>query len=69
MSALDYVVNHQLQKSMMLDLNRLIRRVTRWLIRNRRRSLELGKEVPVFSHALQTLFGQWDTLLVGNALQ
>lgn len=69
LSALDYVVNHQLQKSMMLDLNRLIRRVTRWLVRNRRRGLDLAKEVPVFTHALQTLYSQWDTLLVGNALQ
>ncbi|MFT6038706.1 MAG: glutamate dehydrogenase [Candidatus Azotimanducaceae bacterium] len=69
LSALDYKVHHQLQKSMMLDLNRLIRRVTRWLIRNRRRSLDLKKEVPVFSKALLSLYGQWDQLLMGNALQ
>jgi glutamate dehydrogenase len=69
LSALDYVVNHQLQKSMMLDLNRLIRRVTRWLIRHRRRSLDLKKEVPVFATALQGLYGQWEQLLMGNALQ
>ncbi|MDC0013803.1 NAD-glutamate dehydrogenase, partial [Pseudomonadales bacterium] len=69
LSALDHVVNHQLQKSMMMDVNRLIRRVTRWLIRNRRRSLELSEEVPVFSKALHLLFARWDQLLMGNALQ
>jgi glutamate dehydrogenase len=68
LSALDYLVNHQLQKSMMMDVSRLIRRVTRWLIRNRRRALDLSQEVPAFSQALQLLFGRWDRLLVGNAL-
>ena len=69
LSALDHVVNHQLQKSMMMDVNRLIRRATRWLIRNRRRSLELSQEVPVFTKALHLLFARWDQLLMGNALQ
>jgi glutamate dehydrogenase len=49
-------------------LSRLIRRVTRWLLRNRRRSLDLTKEVPIFGAALRTLFKDWEDLLQGEAL-
>jgi glutamate dehydrogenase len=65
----DYLVSPELQKAMMLDLNRLIRRVTRWLLRNRRRALDLAVEVPVFSEALQLLFANWQTLLQGATLE
>lgn len=65
----DYLVSPELQKTMMLDLNRLVRRVTRWLLRNRRRALDLAVEVPVFSDALQLLFANWQTLLQGETLE
>jgi len=64
----DYLVAPELQKTIMLDLIRLIRRVTRWLLRNRRRSLDLAVEVPVFSEALQVLFSNWQSLLKEKTL-
>jgi glutamate dehydrogenase len=65
--ALDYRVTPEVQRTMMLDLIRLIRRVTRWLLRSRRRSLNLAVEVPMFSRALKTLFKDWEELLKGEA--
>ena len=65
---LDYSISPDLQRTMMLDLVRLIRRVTHWLLRNRRRALNLEKEVPVFGAALKTLFRDWEGLLRGEAL-
>jgi len=66
--SLDYRISPAIQRTMMLDLSRLIRRVTRWLLRNRRRSLDLTKEVPIFGAALRTLFKDWEDLLQGEAL-
>ena len=43
--ALDYKVPAEVQADMMSRLVRLVRRVTRWLLRNRRGSLECEKEV------------------------
>ena len=65
----DYKVAPDLQKTVMLDLIRLIRRVTRWLLRNRRRSLDLAIEVPAFSSALQLLFTNWESMLKGETLE
>lgn len=65
---LDYKVAPGVQKEMLLDLIRLIRRTTRWLLRNRRQSLDLEKEVPIFRNALSLLFGRWEELLCGTVL-
>ncbi|MCH7743249.1 MAG: NAD-glutamate dehydrogenase [Proteobacteria bacterium] len=65
---LDYIISPDVQRKMMLDLIRLIRRVTRWLLRSRRHSLNLAKEVPVFSKALKILFMDWQELLRGETL-
>ncbi|MFT5210584.1 MAG: glutamate dehydrogenase [Flavobacterium sp.] len=67
-SDLDYKVDHKIQKEMMMDLRRLVRRITRWLLRNRRRGLDLKTEIPVFQHVYQKLFGQWQDLLTGKEL-
>ena len=67
-SDLDYKVDHKIQKEMMMDLRRLVRRITRWLLRNRRRGLDLKTEIPVFQNVYQKLFGQWQDLLRGKEL-
>ncbi|MEX0942445.1 MAG: NAD-glutamate dehydrogenase domain-containing protein, partial [Pseudomonadales bacterium] len=65
---LDHEVEPAIQHEMMLDLIRLLRRTTRWLLRNRRHSLVLENEVPVFQQALQTLFRRWSDLVRGAVL-
>jgi len=67
-SDLDYLIDHRIQKEMMMDVRRLIRRITRWLLRNRRRGLDLQKEIPVFQQAYLGLFGQWQDILGGKEL-
>ncbi len=66
--ALDYLVDHRIQKEMMMDVTRLIRRVTRWLLRNRRRELVLEKEIPIFVKANRLLLADWENLLAGSEL-
>jgi glutamate dehydrogenase len=68
-SALDFSIDHEIQKQMMMDVIRLVRRVTRWLIRNRRRSLQLEKEIPIFRQAYVTLLAEWGDLLTGTELE
>lgn len=65
---LDYQVDPAVQKLMMIDLVRLIRRATRWLLRNRRQALDLETEVPMFQQARMALFNQWGELLCGSTL-
>ncbi|MAL98533.1 MAG: NAD-glutamate dehydrogenase [Alteromonadaceae bacterium] len=50
--ALDYEVPATLQVSMMGDLMRLIRRSTRWLLRNRRNELTIREQIERFSGSL-----------------
>jgi glutamate dehydrogenase len=50
--ALDYKVDADIQNEMMLQLMRLTRRVTRWLLRNRRGRLEFRSTIDVFSKAV-----------------
>jgi glutamate dehydrogenase len=52
--ALDYTVSADVQNKMMLQLMRLMRRITRWLIRNRRGELEFQRTVDLFSKAIDT---------------
>ena len=47
---------------------RLIRRVTRWLLRNRRHESNLEIEIPVFQKTLQLLLANWESLLSGDEL-
>ncbi|XOV89421.1 MAG: NAD-glutamate dehydrogenase [Pseudomonadota bacterium] len=67
-AALDYKVAPPIQKEMMLDLIRLIRRTTRWLLRNRRHALDLATEVPVFRRTLAMLVENWRAVLTGTVL-
>ncbi|MCB1645682.1 MAG: NAD-glutamate dehydrogenase [Pseudomonadales bacterium] len=66
---LDHKVSHSVQKAMLIDLSRLVRRVSRWLIRNRRRGLDLAVEVPRFQTALLALTDNWSDLLTGTELE
>ncbi|MBV1879630.1 MAG: NAD-glutamate dehydrogenase [Pseudomonadales bacterium] len=67
-SALDYLINPVVQKQMLFDLIRLIRRVTRWLLRNRRRTQDLDGEIAGFRDSCELLLGQWESLLAGAEL-
>jgi glutamate dehydrogenase len=64
--SLDYQVDPVIQKELMLDLIRLLRRTTRWLLRNRRRSETLETEVPHFQKAARMISKQLEPLLSGE---
>lgn len=51
--ALDLVADHQAQVKMFLELVRLLRRATRWFIRQRRRKLEIEKTILHFRPRVQ----------------
>lgn len=55
-------------KDMQLDLIRLVRRSTRWLLRHRRDRLDLAVEVPLFAGTLKTLLKDWQKIVGGEAL-
>ncbi len=67
--ALDYRVDPDIQKQMMLDLIRLIRRATRWLLRNRRHSFNLQHEVPRFQRAQAEITRHWRSITADGAVQ
>lgn len=52
---LDFLVPADLQTDIMLDIVRLIRRASRWLIRNRRAGMDPGKIVEKYCHPLKQL--------------
>ena len=56
-------------KEMELDLIRLVRRSTRWLLRNRRENLDLEQDVPLFRRTLELLLKDWRRVVGGDALQ
>ncbi|CAM9772266.1 unnamed protein product [Discosporangium mesarthrocarpum] len=51
--ALDYQVNSELQNEMMSRLIRLVRRSTRWLLRNRRSKIDFATELEFFSEGIR----------------
>lgn len=66
--SLDYRVKPQVQTGMMLDITRLVRRGTRWLVRHRREALDLVTEVPKFRSALLSVLADWDEI-VGESVK
>lgn len=64
--SLDYVVDTPTQLKMMAVLMRLVRRGTRWFIRNRRSSLSPGVEIPVFSGSIKLLSGHLGNIVTGE---
>jgi glutamate dehydrogenase len=64
--ALDYHVDPAVQKVLMLDLIRLVRRTTRWLLRNRRRTEKLEAEITNFRKGARLISKQLEPLLNGD---
>jgi len=64
--ALDYQVDPAVQKVLMLDLIRLVRRTTRWLLRNRRRTEKLEIEINDFRKGARLISKQLGPLLSGD---
>ncbi|MEE4278380.1 MAG: NAD-glutamate dehydrogenase [Halieaceae bacterium] len=64
---LDYQVPAEVQLDMMLDLIRLVKRSTRWLLRNRRHHLHPATAAEEFLGGVDALLGQLPTLLRGRA--
>lgn len=65
-SLLDHKVDPGVQKELRLDLIRLVRRATRWLLRSRRRTVELELEIPKFSRGVKYLADHLQELLSGE---
>jgi glutamate dehydrogenase len=66
---LDYQVSTQVQETMMADLMRLVRRATRWFVRNRRASINITAEVDKFRTAVAGIAGSLGSTLRGSALE
>jgi glutamate dehydrogenase len=66
--ALDYKVSSAVQKNMMLDLMRLVRRSTRWFLRNRRRELNVLENMGRFSSGIVQISQRLNLLLSGDQL-
>ena len=52
---LDYKVDSELQYTMMIRVSRLIRRASRWLIKNHRTQLDISNMVELYQSAIQGL--------------
>jgi glutamate dehydrogenase len=61
--ALDNVVPAETQIQMLLEGRRLIERATRWLLRNRRRPLDIAETVAFFSPGVEELYEEMHQLL------
>ncbi len=65
--SLDYKVDTAVQHSMTDDVIRLVRRSTRWLLRNRRSYIDIEKTISHFSGSVINLFRRLPKLLVGES--
>lgn len=68
-SALDYEVETRVQEEMMSELMRLVRRASRWFLRNRRVNVDIEQEVAKFRNAVQYIAGNLGTTLKGEVLK
>ncbi len=66
--ALDYQVPSALQKRMMLDLMRVVRRSSRWFLRNRRRELNVLENMERFATGIDHISQRLDLMLSGEPL-
>ena len=64
--ALDYMVSTEVQRELMSELMRLVRRASRWFIRNRRGLIEPAVEVANFKQAVSDLHEVLPTILRGD---
>jgi glutamate dehydrogenase len=67
--ALDDRVDAALQLDMMAVVMRLVRRATRWFIRNRRVHLQPLREVERFRASIAELYAQYPDILAGRVLE
>ncbi len=63
---LDYKIPNALQAEMLYNVSRLIRRSTRWMLRNRRMHLDIKDTTEHFQPSVQILFKSIDKLIVGK---
>ncbi|WP_027857208.1 NAD-glutamate dehydrogenase [Marinobacterium jannaschii] len=66
---LDHQVAAQTQMKMMLELQHLARRATRWFVRNRRGEIDCAAEVQRCSQQLEKLVANMSALLCGEPLK
>ncbi|MEM7363630.1 MAG: NAD-glutamate dehydrogenase domain-containing protein, partial [Pseudomonadota bacterium] len=64
--SLDFKIPPRLQKDMRLDLIRLVRRSTRWLLRHRPDDLTLTEAVTLHHSALMALLRDWEVIVTGE---
>ncbi|MGK0500000.1 MAG: glutamate dehydrogenase [Oceanicoccus sp.] len=64
--ALDYQVDAEVQMQLMAELLRLVRRASRWFIRNRRESIEPAQQIASFQQSVTELREQLPALLTGE---
>lgn len=64
--ALDHKVTSDIQTEMMLEIQHLLRRGTRWFVRNRRSELDCEREVNSFHREIEHLYGKQEQLLTGG---
>ena len=64
--ALDYKVSSDIQEFMMAALMRLVRRASRWFLRNRRRELNIAEEVARFRERAASISARLSDLLAGE---
>ena len=64
--SLDYKVDVQIQYGMMIDVARLVRRATRWFLRNRKSFEDIQTVIAFFSGHVEALYRQLPKLLVGS---
>ncbi len=64
-TALDYKIQTIVQYRMMLQIYYLIRRTTRWFLRNRKPGIEIQKTIDTFEHDVALLYKQLPLLLDG----
>lgn len=66
---LDYTVTSEIQEYMMSSIMRLVRRASRWFLRNRRREINLQEEVDRFRDRAESINGKLGELLAGEGKQ
>src|SRR3989338_5826997 len=66
---LDLKVSTQTQLHMMFEVSRLVRRATRWFLRYRRASLNIGEAIAFFEPKVKEISKKLSKLLVGSDLE
>lgn len=64
--SLDYKIDTHVQYAMMLDIVRLVRRATRWFLRNRREQIDIQATIDLFSASADDLYKKLPKLLNGS---